>query len=558
LLLCFILLNINRLKAQNLIPNGDFEQNTCCVYYDSINNCGPWVNLCTDNWGNMYLYNWDLAHNAEYYNPCDNPPVYPFSYNTPLNYRGYQVPHSGVRYAAIINYIDPYTICYPGQENLRQILATKLNKQLVQGAYYKTSMYISLADRSMFSCANFQAYIADTVYEIVNSSNSWPAIENIGNYHGNATFYGDSSQDKLRWHKWQANYTANGTEKYTMIMNFIPDTLCNYKPSPDGTPVDPNFGCFETARYYIDDVSMELSMLGKGDTVFCNTNAFATTLSGSNGWQHYSWSNGGNTQSIQVTTPGFYVVTGTIDTLPNFTASDTVWVRVSDLAIPNILNLGNDTLVCPYTSVQLQLYNNKSYYNYNWSNTDTTYTTTDTDTGTYTLTVTDGLCVQSKSLRVGYYNTTAGFQLADTTIVMYPPYKYIAQTPYEGGVLYSINNAPYAPQIIITQSGTYTLQTQGCISYEDVFSVLFLDANIGFVPNIITPNNGDTINNYLRINNLPINSELTIYNRWGSMVYKTTNYKNDWDASNATAGVYYYILNIPGYDVRKGFVEVIK
>jgi hypothetical protein len=34
--------------------------------------------------------------------------------------------------------------------------------------------------------------------------------------------------------------------------------------------------------------------------------------------------------------------------------------------------------------------------------------------------------------------------------------------------------------------------------------------------------------------------ELYIYNRWGNLVHKDPNYKNDWDAPGLPNGVYYY------------------
>ena len=39
-------------------------------------------------------------------------------------------------------------------------------------------------------------------------------------------------------------------------------------------------------------------------------------------------------------------------------------------------------------------------------------------------------------------------------------------------------------------------------------------------------------------------SELIIYNRWGVIVYKTENYKSNWNGKNLPEGVYFYILNL--------------
>jgi gliding motility-associated-like protein len=68
-------------------------------------------------------------------------------------------------------------------------------------------------------------------------------------------------------------------------------------------------------------------------------------------------------------------------------------------------------------------------------------------------------------------------------------------------------------------------------------------------PNIFTPN-GDSKNEFFIIKNLEdyTNSKLTIYNRWGKIVYQNDDYKNDWDGKhyksgrNVDAGTYYYIV----------------
>jgi len=60
--------------------------------------------------------------------------------------------------------------------------------------------------------------------------------------------------------------------------------------------------------------------------------------------------------------------------------------------------------------------------------------------------------------------------------------------------------------------------------------------------NVITPN-GDGINDFFVIKDLEFypNSKLTIYNRWGLIIYETDDYKNNWDGANHSDGTYYYI-----------------
>ena len=82
-----------------------------------------------------------------------------------------------------------------------------------------------------------------------------------------------------------------------------------------------------------------------------------------------------------------------------------------------------------------------------------------------------------------------------------------------------------------------------------------------FIPNVITPN-GDGKNDLFVVIGLSQypNSSLRIYNRWGSEVYESANYQNDWGGSGLNDGTYYYILvvNTPeGKQAYKGWVELI-
>jgi gliding motility-associated-like protein len=80
-----------------------------------------------------------------------------------------------------------------------------------------------------------------------------------------------------------------------------------------------------------------------------------------------------------------------------------------------------------------------------------------------------------------------------------------------------------------------------------------------FAPNGISPNS-DGKNDVLIIPGILRNqpNELTIFNRWGNIVYQTSNYKNDWGGQTDRAfsllagdnllpdGTYYYVIDFFG------------
>jgi gliding motility-associated-like protein len=70
-------------------------------------------------------------------------------------------------------------------------------------------------------------------------------------------------------------------------------------------------------------------------------------------------------------------------------------------------------------------------------------------------------------------------------------------------------------------------------------------------PNIITPN-GDGVNDYFVLYDKPIpGAQIEIYNRWGSIVFKSNNYQDNWNGIHYQSGeavpdgVYFYVIKFP-------------
>jgi gliding motility-associated-like protein len=80
--------------------------------------------------------------------------------------------------------------------------------------------------------------------------------------------------------------------------------------------------------------------------------------------------------------------------------------------------------------------------------------------------------------------------------------------------------------------------------------------------NVFTPN-GDSKNERFIIGGLEKypGSAIYIYNRWGSMVYQSKDYRNDWNGSGLSAATYYYVLEVrkpQGTKHYKGWVQILR
>jgi len=78
-------------------------------------------------------------------------------------------------------------------------------------------------------------------------------------------------------------------------------------------------------------------------------------------------------------------------------------------------------------------------------------------------------------------------------------------------------------------------------------------------PNIFTPN-GDGSNDFLHFNYLEFvpDNHLTVYNRWGNIIYETDGYQNSWSADGISDGTYYFILELNGQESLSGNVQILR
>jgi gliding motility-associated-like protein len=93
-------------------------------------------------------------------------------------------------------------------------------------------------------------------------------------------------------------------------------------------------------------------------------------------------------------------------------------------------------------------------------------------------------------------------------------------------------------------------------------SVITVEGLNLFFPNTITPN-GDGKNEKFIIGGLEKypGSSISIFNRWGSEVYRSSDYRNDWTGGNLVSGVYFYVLQVKtseGNKVFKGWIQILK
>ena len=165
--------------------------------------------------------NWSDPNNAtsDYFSPfsfdwstggCD---IFLSGTNPPLNFEGFEYPHTGYCHAGFAALED-------SSSNFYEYIQGSFRSPLIAGKSYGIEYYVSLAefDPSCFSDIGF--YFSDTQVAILIGGRlpftpqfENPASNMISTHNG--------------WQKMTGNYTAHGGEQYFCIGNFTPYALCH-------------------------------------------------------------------------------------------------------------------------------------------------------------------------------------------------------------------------------------------------------------------------------------------------------------------------------------------
>jgi gliding motility-associated-like protein len=333
------------------------------------------------------------------------------------------------------------------------------------------------------------------------------------------------------------------------------------------------------------------SVSAGNDTTICGTetqlNASNLELNATGQWSILN----GSATIIEINNPNSLITSLNIGlneliwtvNLNGFIISDTV--SITSLENPNQSFAGNDTLIC---GAQLNLNANQAIVGIgNWTDisgiavfeneNDEQTLVNNLAPGIYTFiwTIQNNDCATRDTLEVSARSIVSVFAGVDTTIC-----------PLNNNIEISISITGANSWNWTTISGSgqissltsLTPQFSGLGSDENIFllsagliecadldtltiQVLPSDnplcqQNLIFIPDGFSPN-GDSSHDLFVIENLNgLNANVHIYNRYGSLVYESRNYQNDWNGTaNAglvlygeelPEGTYYYIISIEG------------
>jgi len=167
------------------------------------------------------------------------------------------------------------------------------------------------------------------------------------------------------------------------------------------------------------------------------------------------------------------------------------------------------------------------------------------NSGQYRVKVSDPLgCSDSTMLTLQVTPNPRDWFLQDTILF---ENQYLLAGP-AGYASYLWSTGDTMPEITVNTEGLYTLQltTHNLCAGADSTYLKMLEAESPFlVPNAFTPNNdglNDTFRPVVDYERVRMFS-MVIYNRWGQLIFETTNPADGWDGKDAPSGVYSWVIS---------------
>jgi len=355
-------------------------------------------------------------------------------------------------------------------------------------------------------------------------------------------------------YSWSPQYNISTMNGHDFVLNPLVDTIYYFK-------AEKKKGCFVFDTLRISVNHSPPIFLG-ADTIFCSGQAI--TLSAGNQFSSYQWNTGQVSSSVTINSAGTYAVMGVFSN--GCISRDTILIK--PLYAGPLVSLGNDNSLCTLSSRTLSV--PAGYKSYLWNDGSVQSSMVVTTLGTYWVNVVDNNgCNAVDTITISrLLSLPSGFLPKDTAICSYGS---LDVKPGAGYTSYLWSNNSSAPKITIHKPAVYWLEVtdkNNCVGRDSIVVALKSDCIEGFfAPTAFSPN-GDGKNDRFRpliFGNITL-YELTIYNRWGQVVFQTKDPARGWDglvngAAQQNAGfIWYCRYQLEGANEQsvKGTVLLVK
>ena len=295
-----------------------------------------------------------------------------------------------------------------------------------------------------------------------------------------------------------------------------------------------------------------------------NGSATVSTIGGTSPYS-YLWSDGALTSSATNLAAGTYTVI--VADANGCTAYDTVTINSSEGVT---LNSNSVDATCNNAdgSATTNAITGVSPFTYLWNNGASTSSATNLVAGTYTVIVTDANgCIAYDTVAVNgsltyvsadfYFESETYIDNIGMNVNFFETSTNATQYYWDFGDGYSstLDN----PNHTFTDTGTYlitfvSIDQSGCT--DTIFNFLKVEATFSFyIPSAFSANTDNLNDLFSPKGNGIKNYEMNIFNRWGNIIYSTTNINSGWDGkingNNVQEDSYLYKIFVTDYRNKK-------
>ena len=295
------------------------------------------------------------------------------------------------------------------------------------------------------------------------------------------------------------------------------------------------YGCYADDTISVQFMPVPSFQLG-ADTSLCNGQVLHLnpTLPPGN----YLWSTGNNSSTVNVSSAGLYWLQVSNNGCA-FRDSITVFYK----PLPNI-HLGNDTTLCDGNRLLLDVTVSNGIYKWQDGSVQPIYTIS--KPGNYIVKVSQNGCDTTGKINVTYMSTPVVNLVKDTTLCYSNSLLLNAYFPHSS---FKWQDGSTGSSYRVDKPGLFSVEVSNFCGTKNYSSIVKFEncQCTPFVPNAFTPNHS-TNNDVFRIKfKCQISGyKLTVYNRWGQIVFSSHDPSMGWDGNSHTtmqpAGTYVWLL----------------
>ncbi len=253
------------------------------------------------------------------------------------------------------------------------------------------------------------------------------------------------------------------------------------------------------------------------DTTICQGNSITLTASAGASW---NWNTGANTQTINVSSSGIYWVD--VDDGNNCIQRDSILVTVNPMPV---VQLGNDTFLCPDVQVLLDAGNPGATYS--WSTGANSQTILTDSSGMYAVTVNLNNCIMQDSILLTFAEPV---YLGDE-LTLCGVFEAELDAGNPNATSYLWNTGATTSTIIVDGPGNYWVQVNvgNCVIFDSIEVIGTPGDGVLYIPNTFTPNGNGTNDYFKPKGEGVVTFNMRIFDRWGELIFETDDMNTGWD-----------------------------